>query len=70
MYMSVCGYMHMIAGILGDQMRVSDTWKWYYRWLWVIQHEHWELNSGLLQEKYVLLTTEPSLYEFQKNQNI
>lgn len=25
MYMSVCGYMHMGAGILGDQMRVSDA---------------------------------------------
>lgn len=27
MYKSVCGYMHMVAGILEDQMKMSDTWK-------------------------------------------
>jgi hypothetical protein len=40
---------------------IRSSWNYSYRWLWVAQHECWELNPIPLKEKQVLLTTEPSL---------
>lgn len=38
-----------------------DSLEGIYKWLWTSWHQCQELNSGHLQEQYMLLSTEPSL---------
>lgn len=58
-YLYVFNYVHveqgesMSAGACRDQMASE--------WLWATRCECWELNLDLLQEKFTLLTTAPSL---------
>jgi hypothetical protein len=45
MYVFVCGYVHMNAGIQGGQ-RHPIPWSWSYRGLGAAKHGCWELGNG------------------------
>lgn len=57
-YFCVCLY--ACAHLHGDAVRVQKNTLPCYRWLWAVQHDCWELNSGALDEQYLSLTSEPS----------
>lgn len=50
--------MYMSAAPL-EVRRHWTIWRWSYRQLWTSWYRYQELNSGTLQEWYVLLTAEP-----------
>lgn len=55
MYVSVCEYAHVNAGTWGKP-KDQGSWHCSYRQLWAISCEYWDLNSGPLQDPYVLST--------------
>lgn len=55
--MYVCVWVHGCGQVLPEVKRGNEI----DRWLWVIQHRFCEPNSGPLQEKHTVLTTESSL---------
>lgn len=61
-------YVHCVPGADGDQKRLSDLVD-LEMWM-VVSHHLGELNQGPLWEKYVHLTSDPSLqsqnYDFSK----
>lgn len=62
-YLYMCVYVHMSAGTSRGH-RSHILWSWNYKQLWVTWYGCWDLTLGLLEEQYMLLTTEPSSLAF------
>lgn len=60
-FLSLCGYVHLSAGVMETRRGHQIPWRWGYRWLWVAHHECRELNTDLLQEKLAFLNVKPYL---------